>query len=79
MSLIGKREDNALSGEGLFIRPSLRRSVTPPNRAQEKDRVEVEFKHGHLLASSLKKLQKLYLRFLIQKSSIIIPLSHSWW
>lgn len=80
MSLIGKWEDNALSGEGLFIRLNLRRSITPPsNKVQEKDRVEIEFKHCHLLTDSLKKLHKFYLRFLIQKSSIIILLSHRGW
>jgi len=49
LSLIGKREDSALSGEGLFIRLNLRKPVTPPsNRVQEGEGVEIEFKHCHL-------------------------------
>ena len=62
MSLIGKREDSALSGEGLFIRLNLRKPVTPPsNRVQEGEGVEIEFKHCHLLAGSPKKLHKFHL------------------
>lgn len=59
MSLLGKWEGNAFSREELFVRFNLKKSITPlSNGIQEKDRVEMEFKHYHLLTGSLKKFYK---------------------